>query len=251
MRWLKLKEIDEHDLDSPERSLIHKNIIQQKRFLKSLYIDWYNKLRKFSGYNSEGVFVELGSGGGFVKELMPGVITSDVINLPDIDLVFGGENMPFENESVDGIMMIDVFHHIPDPRGFLSEVNRVLKPGGKLVMSEPWNSAWPRFIFTNFHHEPFDPSGNWGIINNGSLSGANGALPWIVFERDRKIFEKEFPRLKIESIKYHTAFRYLLSGGLTMKQLIPDFLFRFASGIDHFLSFFKFSMFAFIIVRKA
>src|SRR5687767_4842588 len=130
MRWLKLKEIEDHDLDSPERSLVHKNIIQQKRFLKSLYIDWYNRLKKFSAYYKEGVFVELGSGGGFAKEIMPGIITSDVIQLPDIDMVFAGEKMPFENDSVDGIMMIDVFHHIPDPRGFLSEVNRVLKPGG-------------------------------------------------------------------------------------------------------------------------
>ena len=147
--------------------------------------------------------------------------------------------------------MIDVFHHIPDPRSFLKEVDRVLKSNGTLVMSEPWNAPWPRFIFQNFHHEPFEPKGDWAIINNGSLSGANGALPWIVFQRDRTIFEKEYPGLKIEAIKYHSAFRYLLSGGLTMKQLLPSGLFGLCTKLDNLLGRLKFSMFAYIIIRKA
>lgn len=251
MRWLKLKETEQFDLDSPERTILHKSIIKQKKFLNSLYIDWYNKLKKFSNYNDQGKFLELGSGGGFIKEIMPNIITSDVISLPDIDKVFYGENMPFENESLDGIVMIDVFHHIPDSRGFLSEANRVLKKNGKLVMSEPWNSPWGKFIYQNFHHEPFEPtSEKWTIINEGSLSGANGALPWIVFKRDRLQFEAEYPDLEIEFIIQHTPLRYLLSGGLTMKQLVPDFLFKFMTYTDRILSIFHFSMFAYIIVRK-
>jgi|SRR5688572_24545658 len=250
MRWLKLREVEQYDLDSPERSLIHKEIIQQKKFLKSLYIDWYRKLMKYSGYNPNGKFLELGSGGGFIKELMPGVITSDVIALPDVDKVFSGEKMPFDDNSLDGIMMIDVFHHIPDPRAFLNEVNRVLKPNGTLTMSEPWNTAWSRLVFQNFHHEPFEPAGGWHIINSGALSGANGALPWIVFERDRDVFEKEYPNLKIETIKHHTPLRYLLSGGLTMKQLLPGSLFGICTWMDNLLSRFKFSLFAFILIKK-
>ncbi|RLD77320.1 MAG: hypothetical protein DRJ07_14880 [Bacteroidetes bacterium] len=132
--------------------------------------------------------------------------------------------------------MIDTFHHIPDSEKFLSEAQRVLKKSGKIIMIEPANSWWGRFIYKNFHHEPFNPEGNWIIPNIGPLSGANGALPWIVFERDQQLFNQKFPELEIELIKYHTPLRYLLSGGVSIKQLVPGFSYNAFSLIDKFLS---------------
>ena len=38
--------------------------------------------------------IELGSGGGFLKEVINDVITSDVLELPDVDKVFFGEKIP-------------------------------------------------------------------------------------------------------------------------------------------------------------
>jgi hypothetical protein len=35
---------------------------------------------------------------------------------------------------------------------------------------------------------------DWSFPAVGPLSGANGALPWILFERDRARFEREFPQ---------------------------------------------------------
>ncbi|NUM31986.1 MAG: class I SAM-dependent methyltransferase [Bacteroidetes bacterium] len=250
--FLKLKNIDKYDLDDPRRTVLHKEIILSKPFLKKLYIEWYNSFKKECSKFENPKIIELGSGGGFIKEVMPDVLTSDILHLAENDLTFNALEMPFENNTIDAFLMIDVFHHVPDSDKFLNEMQRCLKPGGKIIMNEPWNSIWGRFIYKNFHHETFNPQGNWTIPSNGPMSDANGALPWIVFYRDRKKFEEKFKDLKIKVLKPHTPLRYLLSGGVSMKSLVPDFSFGLFSAIEKILSPFAamFSMFATIIIEK-
>jgi len=133
-------------------------------------------------------------------------------------------------------LMFDVFHHIPDVKSFLNDAHRCLKPGGKIIMIEPANTAFGRFIFTHFHHEPFDPKANWKFESTGPLSSANGALPWIVFVRDKIKFLNEFPDFTISQLNYHTPFAYLLSGGLTFKQLMPTFCYKAIRGLEFLLT---------------
>lgn len=241
-----------YELDSPERTTFHQKLIREKLFLQKLYVEWYSVFVGVTAKIPEGKILELGSGGGFLKELIPNIICSDVLELPSNDLTFSALEMPFEDEELSAIFMIDTFHHIPDSELFLSEVNRVLKKGGKLVMIEPANSIWGRFIYQNFHHEPFEPAGNWLIPGSGPLSGANGALPWIVFERDVERFKTSFPTLNLTEPKYHTPLRYLLSGGVSFKQLVPDLLFPFFTLFDKLLSKVskQMSMFVTIEVEK-
>jgi len=239
-------------LDSPERTILHKNIILSKPFLKNLYHEWYNTFVQQSKNLPGGKIVELGSGGGFLKDLIPDIIASDILELPSNDITFSALDMPFNTGSVSGIFMVDTFHHLPDAYKFLTEVDRVLQPKGKLIMIEPANSFWGRFIYSNFHHEPFNPKGSWQIPDTGPLTGANGAAPWIVFVRDKKLFNSEFPNLEIEQITYHTPLRYLLSGGVSFKQLVPDSSFWFFRAIDNSLVSIskQFSMFMTIQIKK-
>jgi SAM-dependent methyltransferase len=196
--------------------------------------------------------IELGSGGGFLKDIMPSVLCTDILELPSNDLTFSALEMPFEDNELSAIFMIDTFHHIPDSRLFLTEVNRVLKKGGMLIMIEPANSFWGRFIYKNFHHEPFEPKGNWKIPPSGPMSGANGALPWIVFERDSEEYKKSFPHLGLEKIKYHTPLMYLISGGVSFKQVFPNFFYPIFRSIDKLMPLInkQISMFMTITVRK-
>jgi SAM-dependent methyltransferase len=241
-----------HDLDSPERTLFHRNIIRKKLFLRKLYEEWYSIFQQQMKLLPEGKVVELGSGGGFLKDLEPKVICSDVLDLPTNDITFSALYMPFADEEISALFMIDTFHHIPDAEQFLKEAERVLKKGGAITMIEPANSIWGRFIYKNFHHEPFEPEAGWSIPASGPLSGANGALPWIVFERDKHLFKSRFPGFSIEKIRYHTPFRYLFSGGVSFKQLVPDFTYGIFSFLDNFLSSVssQFSMFVTIKIKK-
>ena len=45
--------------------------------------------------------------------------------------------LPFADESFDAIMHCEVFEHLAEPEKMLREARRVLKPGGKFVMTTP------------------------------------------------------------------------------------------------------------------
>ncbi len=252
VKWLQLPEMEQYDLDDPRLTEQRKQIILGKPFLKKVYIDWYNRIKERLADVPAGKLVEIGSGAGFFKEIVPQVITSDIMPLSSTDITFSAEDMPFADGELSAITMVDVLHHIPNARLFFKEAVRTLKPGGKIVMIEPSNSAWGRFIFSNFHHEPWEPGGGWELPSSGPLSGANGALPWIIFVRDRKQFEQEFPELKITYIKQHTPLRYLLSGGVSLKAMVPSWssgLFSLIENISSPISG-AFSMFQTIEVTR-
>jgi len=225
------------DLDDPAATLLHAEIIQKKPFLRRLYLDFYKQFEKVVSPPEEKVLVELGSGAGFIKEVIGSVITSDILELPNVDKVLSALEMPFEKESVDAFFMFDVLHHIAEPRAFFREVLRCLRIGGKVIMIEPANTLWSRFVYKNFHHELFDTQAGWELSSRkaGPLSGGNGALPWIIFSRDRKTFESEFSSLKIVRMRNHTPLRYLLSGGLTLRQLVPSFTYPVIKAIEYTL----------------
>ncbi len=223
-------------LDDRQVTIEHARILQEKPFLKKLYADFYKELKNAVMEPDRKVIIELGSGGGFIKEIIGNAVTSDVLDVPNVDKVFSACQMPFADSSVDAFVMFDVLHHIPQPRAFFKEALRCLKAGGQIVMIEPANTLWGRFIYKNFHHEGFDTKTGWNLGDGGPLSQGNGAIPWIIFLRDRKIFESEFPTLKIMRMRPHTPLRYLLSGGFTLRQLVPSCAYGFVRVLEIVLS---------------
>ena len=224
------------DLDDPNASLAHRDIILKKPFLKKLYNDWYLIFIIKSKEIKNGKYLEIGSGGGFLKDVFPEVITSDILTLPNVDLIFSAEEIPFKENELASIVMLNVFHHIPKPHLFLKEAQRTLIKGGKIIMTEPANSALARFIYKRFHHEPFDEKGQREIKAGNPLSNSNQALPYIYFERDLDLFKKDFPSLKINSINYHSPFSYIISGGVSRSAMLPFFMYNFVKGIEWLFS---------------
>ena len=47
------------------------------------------------------------------------------------------ERLPFENSSFDGVTCIDAINHLPDRAFVLSDWRRVLKPGGRVLFTDP------------------------------------------------------------------------------------------------------------------
>lgn len=210
-------------LDDPATTELRKQIISSKPFLRAIYDEWYSMLAAELP-PGEGPVLELGSGAGYCDRYIPDVVTSEVFYCPMVQLGLDAQQMPFRDGSLRAIVFTGVMHHIPDVRRFLAEASRCLRGGGKVLMIEPWVTGWSRFVYKHFHHEPFCPEAqDWLFPSSGPLSGANIAIPWIVFVRDRHSFESEFPQLVIDQIRPFLPFRYLVSGGVGMRSLMPGF----------------------------
>jgi hypothetical protein len=251
-RWLTHPLTRGLDLDDPRTTELRRHIIQENDFLRQLYEEWYADIAVALPKNGRPV-LELGSGAGFLSDFVPGLITSDVFRCRGLDLVLNGLKLPFVDGALGGIAMTDVLHHVPQPRQFFMEAARCVGSGGVVVMNEPWVTPWSRLIWGHLHHEPFEPlARTWEFPSSGPLSGANSALPWIIFERDRRQFERDFPCWRIHKINLGMPFRYLMSGGVSGRSFMPGWTFgvwrRLENCLQPWMS--TCAMFAMIVLAK-
>lgn len=65
-----------------------------------------------------------------------------------VDVFYDGERLPFEDASFDAVVSFEVFEHVFNLHDVLKEIARVVKPGGKLLISCPF--AWDE------HEKPYD-----------------------------------------------------------------------------------------------
>jgi SAM-dependent methyltransferase len=65
--------------------------------------------------------------------------------------------LPFRDASYDAVVCNGAAHHLPDLRGALGEIHRVLRPGGRLVLHEPVDSPVAGAIrHTLFRHSRYE-----------------------------------------------------------------------------------------------
>jgi SAM-dependent methyltransferase len=80
--------------------------------------------------------------GGLRRYLPPGIryqgmdITPEFA-APDIVIRDVSDGIPFPDASFDHVFCIEVLEHVPNPFGALTEMHRVLRPGGVLALSVP------------------------------------------------------------------------------------------------------------------
>ena len=222
---------DKVDINSRYAVDIHRRIIRENPLLIAHYALIYKYFKRIddSVSNLKYSSLEIGSGGGFLKEFLPDVITSDVVKSEGIDRIENACALSFGDNSLKAIYANGVLHHIKDPAKCLFEIERVLVPGGRFVCNEPSSTLFGYFMNSYFHNEHTDKRvKDWKIDENGAsgrLSRANMALPYIIFKRDAALFRERFKMLKIDSIAYHDFLRYTLSGGLSYRPFVPKILF--------------------------
>lgn len=162
-------------------------IFEQKESIRVFYGEMFQLLRsEILKCTSTSKIVEIGTGGGlstyFLSDL--NYVKSDAVKTRFADEVVDAQNFPYDDESLDVIFGVDVFHHIPKPFDFLKEAERCLKPGGKILLIEPAITpfSWPVYKF--LHPEPM----KWSIkiskdsrYSGDDVMDANNALPSKVF----------------------------------------------------------------------
>lgn len=73
-------------------------------------------------------------------DLLPDSVDSTKERVPQADVRLlepPGLKGPWPDSSFDRIFLLDVLEHVPDPESLLSELHRLLKPGGILTISTP------------------------------------------------------------------------------------------------------------------
>ena len=207
----------------------HRRAWQDNPALRTLYTRWYQAVRARLPERSCGRFVELGSGPGFAREVIPDLELSDVVRAPWHDHEIDAEALPFAAGSVGALVLFDVLHHLPRPAGFLAEAVRVLAPGGRLIMCEPYLSPLSFPVYRFLHEERcdlgVDPLGETDASGADPFDG-NQAIPSLLLGRHRAALQARFPSLRLIELRRLAGPSYPASGGFSRGPLLPGPLWR-------------------------
>ncbi|WP_445453395.1 class I SAM-dependent methyltransferase [Flavobacterium sp. 25HG05S-40] len=133
------------------------------------------------------IALNLGSGNSdFGNDL----INVDLLPYQNVDVICDIENIPFKDNSIDYIINIAVLEHVPNPQRVIAEMNRILKPGGKMYcfipFMQPFHASpydFQRFTYEGMKYQFKD----FKIINIKSIGPTSGML-WVVQEWFALIF---------------------------------------------------------------
>jgi SAM-dependent methyltransferase len=215
---------------------LNKSSWDKKPALKKSYYELYKKIELQITDKTVGKTLEIGSGIGRIKDIIPYCTTSDIFDNPWLERNENAYQLNYPNNSLSNIVLFDVWHHLEYPMAFLSEANRVLKPGGKVILMEPDMSMFGKFVYGNFHHEPL------GL--NAAISQEVNAKQNTYFAAQssayRYFVKNEFPDLnihwKVKKVSRITSFAYLASGGFSGPSLYPSILYKLVTFIDSILN---------------
>jgi SAM-dependent methyltransferase len=192
--------------------------------LRELYQQWYTEIRARLPPRSLGRWIELGSGPGFARDVIPELELSDIVRADWHDLEVDAEALPFDDDSVGALVLFDVLHHLPRPARLLAEAVRVLRPGGRLVLCEPLLSPLSYPIYRFFHEERcelgVDPLGEQRASGADPFDG-NQAIPWLMLVRHRQELQRRFPDLRLTEMRRLAGLSYPASGGFSRAPLLP------------------------------
>lgn len=224
-----------------EEILSNLKVWERKPLLRTLYRSFYTEIRREMATSLPGMVVELGSGIGKIREVIPECVTTDIFPNMWIDQVEDAYELSFPDKSVSNLILCDVFHHLRYPFAALHEFARVLCPGGRLIILEPDMGLLGRIVFGLFHTEPLRLGES--ICLSRDINTRNTAEMYYAAQGNAyRLFLKGecsdvLPEgLCIDRIRRSCALAYAASGGFSGPQLYPDCLYRIMKGLGIVLS---------------
>ncbi|HUT74978.1 MAG TPA: methyltransferase domain-containing protein [Armatimonadota bacterium] len=202
----------------------HRRIWWARPLLRSAYADAWAELFAFA---APGPSLEIGCGCGSLDGALPRCWKSDIVALPWADLAADALRLPVRTGALANIAGTDVLHHLPRPFDFLAEAVRALRPGGRLLLLEPFMSRLSYPVYRYLHHEPADLGSDPGYC-----AGGNQALPTLLLWRHPELVAARAPRLEIIHCRPRDAIVYPLSGGYSYPPLLPRALARAAWRVE-------------------
>jgi SAM-dependent methyltransferase len=208
----------------------HRRIWAEKPLLARVYAPWFDALIREAPRSAR--VVEVGAGPGtlrpYAREHRPDLrwLATDLEAVPWNDVAADAARLPVRSGAAQAVLGFDVLHHLAHPAAFFAEAARVLAPGGRLALVEPWISplAWPIYRFV--HEEDCRLTGDpWRPFPGPGKAGFDGdaGLPWRILRAARA---EDWHRLGLEAprVARQNGFAYLLSLGFWKGSLLPPAL---------------------------
>jgi SAM-dependent methyltransferase len=96
-----------------------------------------------------GSVLDFGCGDRPHRHLFPDSVGADLPGNPLAEIEIRPDGtLPVPDDSFDSVLSIEVLEHVEDPQTYLSECFRVLRPGGRLLLTTPFAFVW--------HPDPVD-----------------------------------------------------------------------------------------------
>lgn len=127
------------------------------------------------GGRSDLAVLDIGCGNKPYLPLFEGVASTyfgvDAVDGPAVDAVGVAEALPCEDQSFDVVLCTQVLEHVDDPAQCLSEIRRVLKPGGVVFLST-------HGVFLYHPDPPTSDRDYWRWTHSGLLRIFRQAAEW-------------------------------------------------------------------------
>lgn len=203
----------------------YRAVWEKKPVLRRIYESYHQRI--IAACNS-GLSLEIGAGSGHFKDYKnQNIISIDLLSVAWLDTVADAQKLPFKANSFDNIILLDVLHHIEQPKLFFDEAQRILKTHGRIIMIEPGITPVSWFFYHYFHQEPVlmsaDPLAEIIPNKNRDAYDSNQAIPTLLFSPKKRLrnFSEAFPKLKIRNNHWLDLFVYPMTGGFKRWQLLP------------------------------
>lgn len=166
-----------------------------------------------------GRTLEIGAGPGIFAAEEPrlsGLVASDISAGPETAVVCDAHSLPFADGSMANIVAVDTLHHLARPAAIMAEASRVLRPGGRVVLVEPWTSPLGWLVYRYMHHENCehvpDPWNRAAPAGKDPMTG-NAVIPKAVLV-DRAAAMADFaPDLTVSAVEPFGGPSFILTGG--------------------------------------
>lgn len=86
-------------------------------------------------FKKDALMLNVGAG---VHRPHPDIVNTDIFYYKGIDLVANAEELPLPTGSVDAVVCESLLEHVPNPKKIVSDMFRVLKPGGQMYIVIPF-----------------------------------------------------------------------------------------------------------------
>ncbi len=189
-------------LDLDKESDIYREHYERYRFA-------VDKIKQFNKNKTPVKILDIACGSGYGSKLIAdlesveiwgGDINREVIELAQnkyqttknlLFKIMEADNLLFEDNFFDIVVSFETIEHIGNYKGFVNEIKRVLKPGGKLILSTPNRLATKKLAIKNpYHIKEFSQDELVKLFDSFSTFKLYGQRPLLKMSWQHKFLQK-------------------------------------------------------------